>query len=57
MPRKVRKEISVREEVFKLIKEHSLILGIPLSRIVSYLCLSFLESKDKQKIDHRDIRF
>lgn len=54
---KVARYISIREEVFDSIKSYSSVLGIPISKIVSQLCVSFMKNKDKQKLDHRDIKF
>lgn len=57
MPGKVRRDISIRQDVYLQLRSHSSDLGIPLSSIIRQLCISFIENKDRQKLDHRDIKF
>lgn len=57
MPRKVSRDISVKQDVYEKLKKYSTMLGVPMSRIASQLCISFIENEDRQKLDYRDIKF
>lgn len=57
MSKKVGKYISIKDEAFATIKSYSIMFGIPLTKLVDQLCISFLEDKDKQVLDHRNMKF